>query len=1712
TGSAPSLTLEATNPFGLTDVADYATPTFADIDGDGDLDAFVGELFGNTIFYRNTGTGSAPSFTLEATNPFGLTDVGYLATPTFADIDGDGDLDAFVGTVEGNTLFFENIAPTTPVNNAPTGSPTATLSNTNEDTPITITAADLLAGFSDVDAGDTLSVVGLTSNNGTLVDNGNGTYTFTPTANFNGAVNLTYGVSDGTATLAGQSQTFSVTPVNDAPVGSPTATLSNTAEDTAIIINTADLLAGFSDVDGDNLSFVNLTADNGALVDNFDGTYTFTPTANFNGTVTLTYGVTDGTVTLAGQSQTFSVTAVNDAPTGDTIFKSSQTNPLGLTNVGFRAAPTFADIDGDGDLDAFVGELLGNTIFYRNTGTGSAPSFTLEATNPFGLTDVGYLATPTFADIDGDGDLDAFVGERFGNTVFYRNTGTGSAPSFTLEATNPFGLTDVVGYSTPTFADIDGDGDLDAFVGELLGNTVFYRNTGTGSAPSFTLEATNPFGLTDVGYVATPTFADIDGDGDLDAFVGERFGNTTFYRNTGTGSAPSFTLEATNPFGLTDVGYVATPTFADIDGDGDLDAFVGERFGNTLFFENISGVKATLSDTAEDTAIIIYAADLLAGFSDVDGDTLSVVGLTSNNGTLVDNGNGTYTFTPTANFNGTVTLTYGVTDGTVTLAGQSQTFSVTPVNDAPVGSPTATLSNTAEDTAITITAANLLAGFSDVEGDTISVVNLTADNGALVDNFDGTYTFTPTANFNGTVTLTYGVTDGTATLAGQTQTFSVTAVNDAPTGDPIFNSPQTNPFGLTDVGYNSAPTFADIDGDGDLDAFVGERYGNTVFYRNTGTGSAPSFTLEATNPFGLTDVGNNSAPTFADIDGDGDLDAFVGELFGNTRFYRNTGTGSAPSFTLEATNPFGLTDVGNNSAPTFADIDGDGDFDAFVGNSYGNTIFYRNTGTGSAPNFTLEATNPFGLTDVGILAKPTFADIDGDGDLDAFVGELFGNTIFYRNTGTGSAPNFTLEATNPFGLTDVGYVATPTFADIDGDGDLDAFVGETFGNTLFFENISGVKATLSDTAEDTAIIIYAADLLAGFSDLDGDTLSVVGLTSNNGTLVDNGNGTYTFTPTANFNGTVTLTYGVSDGTATLAGQSQTFSVTPVNDAPVGSPTATLSNTAEDTPITITAANLLAGFSDVDSDTLSVVGLTSNNGALVNNGNGTYTFTPTVNFNGTVTLTYGVSDGTATLAGQSQTFSVTPVNDAPVGSPTATLSNTAEDTPITITAANLLAGFSDVDGNTISVVNLTANNGALVNNGNGTYTFTPTANFNGAVNLTYGVSDGTATLAGQSQTFSVTPVNDAPVGSPTATLSNTAEDTPITITAANLLAGFSDVDGNTISVVNLTANNGALVNNGNGTYTFTPTANFNGAVNLTYGVTDGTATLAGQSQTFSVTPVNDAPVGVNDTATTAFNTAVTIQASTLLANDTDVDNSVLSITGVSGVTNGTAVLNNNGTVSNTADDYIVFTPTTGFSGNASFNYTLSDGSLTGTAAVTVAVGSSITGTNQSDNLVGGNGNDILNGGNGNDTIYGGNGNDILDGGNSNDTLYGGSGNDTLLGGNGDDLLYGDGFLNGGIGNDVLNGDNGKDTLYGGLGSDTLTGGNAQDVFAYTGGDGSDTITDFVKGQDKIGLYNGLSFGQLNFSGNTIRVASTNEILATLTGINTTTLTAADFVNI
>ncbi|MBI3387057.1 MAG: VCBS repeat-containing protein, partial [Deltaproteobacteria bacterium] len=122
--------------------------------------------------------------------------------------------------------------------------------------------------------------------------------------------------------------------------------------------------------------------------------------------------------------------------------------------------------------------------------------------------------------------------------------------------------------------------------GEGYGNTIYFANTGSSAAPAFAASSANPFGLADVGSDSSPTFADLDGDGDLDAFIGENFGNTIYFANTGSSAAPAFAAASANPFGLADVGYDSSPTFADLDGDGDLDAFIGDREGNTFYFEN----------------------------------------------------------------------------------------------------------------------------------------------------------------------------------------------------------------------------------------------------------------------------------------------------------------------------------------------------------------------------------------------------------------------------------------------------------------------------------------------------------------------------------------------------------------------------------------------------------------------------------------------------------------------------------------------------------------------------------------------------------------------------------------------------------------------------------------------------------------------------------------------------------------------------------------------------------------------------------------------------------------------------------------------------------------------------------------------------------------------------------------------------------------------
>jgi hypothetical protein len=254
---------------------------------------------------------------------------------------------------------------------------------------------------------------------------------------------------------------------------------------------------------------------------------------------------------------------------------------------------------------------------------------------------------------------------------------------------------------------------------------------------------------------------------------------------------------------------------------------------------------------------------------------------------------------------------------------------------------------------------------------------------------------------------------------------------------------------MIDAGANSSPALADLNGDGLTDLVIGadQSTGGVLWYfENTGTTRDPVFTLVDSAFGGIT--GNNTfAPAFADLNGDGALDLAVGLFSGAVSIYLNIGSRTHPVYgatpdTVLATGP-------SNASPAFTDIDGDGDMDLFVGKSNGTLLFYRNDGTPTRPRFTLASTSYGSISVGGGNAKPFFADFNNAGRPDLFIGNAEGTIAYYQNTGTPAVAQFTLRSAV---ATDPMRSSGPALADLDGDGDLDLVVGNSKGGVQFYRN------------------------------------------------------------------------------------------------------------------------------------------------------------------------------------------------------------------------------------------------------------------------------------------------------------------------------------------------------------------------------------------------------------------------------------------------------------------------------------------------------------------------------------------------------------------------------------------------------------------------------------------------------------------------------------
>ena len=446
---------------------------------------------------------------------------------------------------------------------------------------------------------------------------------------------------------------------------------------------------------------------------------------------------------------------------------------------------------------------------------------------------------------------------------------------------------------------------------------------------------------------------------------------------------------------------------------------------------------------------------------------------------------------------------------------------------------------------------------------------------------------------------------------------------------------------------------------------------------------------------------------------------------------------------------------------------------------------------------------------------------------------------------------------------------------------------------------------LTPVVEDSGVrVITQAELLANAGDIEGDSLTAnsLSITAGSGTLVDNGDGTFSFTPDANDDTDVSFGYTITDSSDNVTGTA-TLDITPVNDAPTTTPVV-LTPVAEDSGArVITQAELLANAGDIDSNSLTANGLsiTAGSGTLVDNGDGTWSYTPAANGDTNVSFSYNVSDGTDTTTGTA-TLDITPFNEAPTTTPVV-LTSIVEDSGVrVITQAELLANAGDVEGDSLTAnsLSITAGSGTLVDNGDGTFSYTPDANDDTNVSFSYNVSDGTNNVAGTA-TLDITPVNDAP----TAINDNftTNEDTSLVI--SGFTANDVDSDNNSSELTATTfvdPANGTVELNPDGTFTYTPDADFNGVDSFIYLVTDPSGATSTALIQIDVSPVNDVSVALDDTfrinegGSNVFNVA---------ANDFDIDSN-FTFNIVEGPTNGTATIDANGLLNFTHNGEEVFT--------------------------------------------------------------------------------------------------------------------------------------------------------------------------------------------------------------
>ncbi|EGQ9179300.1 tandem-95 repeat protein, partial [Vibrio alginolyticus] len=1406
----------------------------------------------------------------------------------------------------------ESVSQTVNFTVAPVADIVADNATVVEDTPTIINVLG-----NDTFEGDD-KVVSLDTNNGpangTVSVNPDGSVTYTPNDNYHGTDSFTYIVTSGGVSES-TTVNVDVTPVNDAPVAKDDTAI--TDEDTPVTI---DVLPNDTDIDGDTLSIQSASVPEAqGTVEIVDGKLVFTPAENFHGDAEITYTITDGALTDQA-TVNVTVNAVNDTPVVESSL-ADQTLAEDFTPYSIDLNTAFSDVDNvdseltfsvSGNSNVNVSIENGIATFTPTADWNGSEALTFTATDPSGESvsqTVNFTVTPV-ADIVADKatvveDTPTII-KVLGNDTFEGDDkvvslDTNNGPANGMVSVNPDG--------SVTYTPNDNYHGADSFTyivtsgGVSESTMVNIDVTPVNDAPV----ATNDNAVTDEDTPVTidvlPNDTDIDGD--------------TLSIQSASVPSDQGTVE------IVDGKLVFTPA-ENFHGDAEITYTVTDGSLTDQATVNVTVnavndtpvVESSLADQTLAEDFTPYSIDLNTAFSDVDNvDGELSFSVSGNSNVNVSIENGIATISPTADWNGSEILTFTATDPSGESVSQTVNFTVAPVADIVADKATVV-----EDTPTIIK----VLGNDTFEGDD-KVVSLDTNNGpangTVSVNPDGSVTYTPNDNYHGADSFIYIVTSGGVSESTSVNV-DVTPVNDAPVAkDDTAVTDEDTP-----VTIDVLPNDTDIDGDtlSIQSASVPEAQGTVEIVDGKLVFTpAENFNGDAEITYTITDGSlTDQAKVAVTVNPVNDAPTIkVDAVESITEDAVSTDTVVA---TLEVAD----TDTPEEQLTVSLENNSNGYF-ALVGDE----VKLTQAGVDAVNNDELNLKDLTISASVSDGVNPTVSDSDSlivnrvndaptvDNVIsDQVLAEDF--TIYTIDLNdafkdSDSALNFSVSGNNNVLVSIENGIATisPT-ADWNGSEALTFTAtdpsGESVSQTVNF-TVAPVADIVADNAtvvEDTPTIIK----VLGNDTFEGDD-KVVSIDTNNGpangTVSVNPDGSVTYTPNDNYHGTDSFTYIVTSGGVSES-TTVNVDVTPVNDAPV----ATNDNavTDEDTPVTI---DVLPNDTDIDGDALRIdsASVPSDQGT-VEIVDGKLVFTPAENFNGDAEISYTVTDGSLT---DQATVNVTvnAVNDTPVVESSIADQTLAEDfTPYSI---DLNTAFSDVDNVDGDLgFSVSGNSNIQVAIVNGIATFTPTADWNGSEALTFTATDPSGESVSQTVNFTVAPVADI-----VADKATVVEDTPTIIKVLE-----NDTFEGDDKVVSLDTNhgpaNGTVSVNPDGSVTYTPNDNFHGADSFTYIVTSGGVSES-TTVNVDVTPVNDAPVANDDTATTQEDTAVTID---VLPNDTDIDGDTLSIQSAS-------VPEAQGTVE-IVDGKLVFTPAENFHGDAEITYTVTDGALTDQATVNVTV--------------------------------------------------------------------------------------------------------------------------------------------------------------------------------